>query len=1060
VVSFDQVTYPSAAHALPFRTICGEYRARRASDLAAAVSKHVLCLPTTPADLQVVWTALDKALGASEEAYGALAAMKEVMASIRQEPDEPDDAFRHRMSAGYDATLKAENDCQTLDHPLTQILHEMRATAVCLSGGGIRSASFALGVLQGLSRFSRPSTWNSGGKSIMDSLDYLSTVSGGGYIGSWLMAWSQRSSYGRTVSELATSAATSADPEPQPIRRLREYTSYLSPNYGFTLDTLTLGAIVGRNLILNWLTLVPAVICLLCLPEFLWLASYALPFAGQQQDNWYLPVMLLAVLCVTDASAFAAARMSWPPYASKFKDPQKQGSISLEFWFFAVPLLLGTWLAGEVWAWAAINRIFTGTSRFNQILPLAKWLFVFSLVPPLSISLVRLRVLIGSDGKTRPTAFHKHDGTGRIAWQRLIWSLIAPVLAAGLAALLLSVSAFYLTKYLIVAQADHFQVTRRFVVLAVPLVWFALTLASTLLSGLLSEIEREGEREWWARAGGLLFACVFVWVTFNGVAYYSADTLKFLQASVLAAFGLGAGYLGSLAGLSAATASGLKRVKVEQLTKWQQWLCRHDALAPVASGIALICITFALATLVSWIRRSLYLIMRNDLQPGVVGSLHHILTAWLRVQDTAILPVLDRLKLDAIATTIVFLGAALLAIVGNMFINVNTFSLHGMYRMRLTRAYLGASNFVRHADAFTNFDPADNLYEASMPCAPDAPLHVINTALNLVATKNLAWQQRKAESFTFSPVSCGCWRLGYIPTTVYGGSRGLSVGTAMAISGAAFNPNMGYNSSPLVTLLMTFFNTRLGWWLPNPIWPALQGWDLKGRRTEKFLHRNGPTLALVPLLDEALGRTDDSYEWIELSDGGHFENLGLYEMVLRRCRSIVVVDGDADSDLQFEDLGNAIRKIEIDLGIPITFPGYDDGVPMKKGVVGSNMYCLEGEIGYGCVDESAAPGKLIILKPVLNGTEPPDILAYHASHPDFPHESTANQFFNESQFESYRHLGSWILHVLTENAQTPSDHNIEMDGFVACVKSYRQGGETSAPLTEKKHRAAVKWSAS
>ncbi len=107
---------------------------------------------------------------------------------------------------------------------------------------------------------------------------------------------------------------------------------------------------------------------------------------------------------------------------------------------------------------------------------------------------------------------------------------------------------------------------------------------------------------------------------------------------------------------------------------------------------------------------------------------------------------LDRLKLDTIATAIVFSGAAALAIIGNTFINVNTFSLHGMYRMRLTRAYLGASNFVRHADAFTNFDPADNLYEASMPCTPDAPLHVINTALNVVATKNLAWQQRKAGS--------------------------------------------------------------------------------------------------------------------------------------------------------------------------------------------------------------------------------------------------------------------------------------------------------------------------
>jgi hypothetical protein len=178
-------------------------------------------------------------------------------------------------------------------------------------------------------------------------------------------------------------------------------------------------------------------------------------------------------------------------------------------------------------------------------------------------------------------------------------------------------------------------------------------------------------------------------------------------------------------------------------------------------------------------------------------------------------------------------------------------------------------------------------------------------------------------------------------------------------------------------------------------------------------------------------------------------------MVLRRCRSIVVVDGDADSDLQFEDLGNAIRKIEIDLGIPITFPGYDAGVPMKRGVVGSNMYCLEGEISYACVDEGAAPGKIIVLKPVLNGTEPPDILAYHASHPEFPHESTSNQFFNESQFESYRHLGSWILHTVTEGV-APTAHNVDMAAFMARVGLYRQGGKTSpAPLTERKARIAV-----
>lgn len=1042
--SFDQVTYPSADHALPFRTICGEYRARRAGDLAAAAARHILNVDNPPADLQPVWTALDKTLSASEDAYSALAAMKDVLSTIRQEPGELDEDFRQRVATGYEESRKAETQCQVCDRPLKQILHDMHATAVCLSGGGIRSASFSLGVLQGLARFSRPSEWALGDRTVMDALDYLSTVSGGGYIGSWLMAWAQRSRYSDAVSQLATSAPTSGDPEPQPIRHLREYTSYLTPKYGFTLDTLTLGAIVGRNMILNWLTLIPAMICLLCLPEFLYVVSYGMPFAMQQDTDWYRPVMWLAVSCVTVASVFAAVRMNWPPYASRFKDSDKQGSTSLELWLFALPLIVGTWLLGEAWAWAAINPIFTRTSQLDQIVPLAKWLFLFALLPPLSISLVRLRVLIGSDGKARPTPFHKHDGSGRIAWRRLIWSLIAPALVAAMAALLLSVSAFHLTmnKHLLVArleqQVPHFWVKRWFVITVVPLVWAVLTVSSSLLSGLLSNIEREEEREWWARAGGLLFACVLAWVAFNGVAYLADETKILLRsASRAAAIGLGAGYLGSLAGLSAATTSGLKQVKIAQLSKWQQWLSRHNLLAPMASGIALVCITFALAALTCWFRRSLYQWMSEEL--GFTAALHQLLKAWLGVDNA----VLDGLSLDAIATSIIFLGAVVLAVLGNLFVNVNTFSLHGMYRMRLTRAYLGASNFARHPDAFTNFDPADNLYENSMPCSADAPLHVINTALNVVATRNLAWQQRKAESFTFSPVSCGSWRLGYVPTGVYGGSRGVRVGTAMAISGAALNPNMGYNSSPLVTLLMTFFNTRLGWWLPNPAWPALREWDPEKKKAQNFLRKNGPTLALKPLLDEALGNTNDTYKWIELSDGGHFENLGLYEMVLRRCRSIVVVDADADPDLQFEDLGNAIRKIEIDLGIPITFPGYHHGVPMKKGIAGSNVYCLEGHIGYDCVDEGAQQGKLIIIKPVLNGTEPPDILAYHASHEDFPHESTANQFFNEAQFESYRHLGSWMIHAITQWPDTPA-HGQDMDGFVTCGETYRQQGSSLA----------------
>ena len=116
---------------------------------------------------------------------------------------------------------------------------------------------------------------------------------------------------------------------------------------------------------------------------------------------------------------------------------------------------------------------------------------------------------------------------------------------------------------------------------------------------------------------------------------------------------------------------------------------------------------------------------------------------------------------------------------------------------------------------------------------------------------------------------------------------------------------------------------------------------------------------------------------------------------------------------------------------------------MKKGVAGSSVYCLKGHIGYDCVDEGAQKGELVIIKPVLNGTEPPDILAYHASHADFPHESTANQFFNEAQFESYRHLGSWMIQAITKWPDTPA-HGLDIDGFITCVNTYRQQGSSPA----------------
>jgi hypothetical protein len=207
-----------------------------------------------------------------------------------------------------------------------------------------------------------------------------------------------------------------------------------------------------------------------------------------------------------------------------------------------------------------------------------------------------------------------------------------------------------------------------------------------------------------------------------------------------------------------------------------------------------------------------------------------------------------------------------------------------------------------------------------------------------------------------------------------------------------------YTTSPVLSLVLTFFNVRLGWWLGNP-----------GPAGNDTFRRQSPKYSVQPILDEAFGLTDDQNEYVYLTDGGHFENLGIYEMVLRRCNVIVISDAAADGEYHFGDLGNAIRKVRIDLGVPIEFtalPIY--AAPPEAPDRG--MYWAAGRIRYSCIDgPDVQDGLLLYIKPAVYGNEPRDVLEYKKSHPTFPHQSTADQFFDEPQFESYRILGSHIM---------------------------------------------------
>jgi hypothetical protein len=239
----------------------------------------------------------------------------------------------------------------------------------------------------------------------------------------------------------------------------------------------------------------------------------------------------------------------------------------------------------------------------------------------------------------------------------------------------------------------------------------------------------------------------------------------------------------------------------------------------------------------------------------------------------------------------------------------------------------------------------------------------------------------------------------------------------MSISGAAASPNMGYHSLPSLALLMTFFNVRLGFWAGNP------------------RNKEGPTVGLGQLLRELFGMTNDNAKYVYLSDGGHFENLGVYELVKRRCKYIVACDAGADPNYSFEDLGNAIRKCREDIGVEIELDT-SPLIPKSTGAKGSTSkkltarHCAVGTIRYDLADPKGEKGVLVYIKASLTGDEPADVLNYQTAHPTFPHESTADQWFTESQFESYRRLGQHVIEALFAGPQdggNERDLNSEFD---------------------------------
>lgn len=335
----------------------------------------------------------------------------------------------------------------------------------------------------------------------------------------------------------------------------------------------------------------------------------------------------------------------------------------------------------------------------------------------------------------------------------------------------------------------------------------------------------------------------------------------------------------------------------------------------------------------------------------------------------------------------IYLGALAVWLFNYLFANINRMSLHPFYRDRLSRTFL-----IRKADA--GIISADSLLLSEMAGeGSDAPYHLVNTALNLQGSNNPQLRQRKTVPFLFSKRYCGSEYTGYCETTkVEELDVSMNLGTAMAISAAAAGPMMGAKTKRSLAFFLALLNVRLAYWLPHPSRARKAAWF------EWLFHRNP---GLRYLLAEALGTVNDRGRFVNCSDGGHIENLGVYELIKRRCRTIICVDGGADPEFNFFDLTTLQRFVNIDLDARIDIE-VAPIMPTDEQI--SKEHFAVGTITY----HDGQKGTLFYLKLSYSGDEPEYVKFYKRSVPAFPHEPTSDQFFTETKFEVYRALGNHV----------------------------------------------------
>ncbi len=861
------------------------------------------------------------------------------------------------------------------------------------SGGGIRSATFNLGVIQAFAQ-----------KQLLRHVDYLSTVSGGGYIGSWLSSWAYRCSQapGAGLNPIGdVEAGLNLKPvevddksEPDQVRFLRQYSNYLTPRLGaLSGDTMAFAGTYIRNLLLNQIILVTFAFALLGIPWTLGLllqlglesmyATKVTVIVGTVSLFW---VLLFISLNVNKIIANPPRTVMWVIVVPEF--------------LFCALFIISVWYyaysGSSVTKWVPNWYV----HMESLLTTLVSGVYPGLLLVPVTAIVYTIFWFIGALFSTWPTQDMSAEEKTRRS--RILWAPVPWALPTGLVA-----GAFVLLASKIIAHWPVWYVLTFGIPVGVALV----LLVGCIHLGLIGRKYDDGLREWWARLGGAVLAILICWVALCLITLFAPLGLKLLWHLLTSPApgwvaklwkGMGAvGITGAVGGWLTVTFRGLFIAKGPNSgapANSASWApkAQSELLARLAPPV----FVFGVLVLLSYLLYLTFPLFTNQ-SPASAGDI--ACSYDLYWNSPTSIPDWWKLALFALALFLIsrFLGWR---------VDVNEFSLHNAYRNRLVRCYLGATNPCRKGHAFTGFDEADNLLLHDLN-ELGAPFHILNATLNAVKGKDLGLQARKAYSFVFTPLYSGFEHAksvtGAPPQEVRNSYRlttdcsknawpypGVRLGTAMAISGAAASPNMGFYTTPAVSFLLTVFCVRLGWWLGNPM---KQEWWESGK----------PRSSWRALMDELTGTTTEDAREVYLSDGGHFDNLGVYELVRRRCRLIIACDAGADPDYLCVDLARVVEKCRVDFGAEINID-LDDLQPAKPLFPGDatmreskSPFCV-GTINYA----HGHPGKLIYIKPCLNKKLlPQDVFAYARTALSFPHLSTADQFFDEAQFESYRALG-------------------------------------------------------